>query len=315
MYATLKNELLPSGFNFALDSPPEDHVSLLYTVWWQLNRTALGGNGFWEMMQDFWLPKDQLLLGGGAVATLILLVMGLAHRRRNEAQLVAGLLTVSYVVYLTRGSVLLEFYVLPLVPLLALNIGLVVGDAMERFPRPNGRDRVVKCVSVAALSGVLLTPLGGYLVVRGDQGQLQAHDMYRLRLTDLQESQLAWVRANVPPAAKVIIDDDIWPALHDNKPFYPFAHSHWKATADPDVRDKLFGRSWRNVDYVVMSNKMRIAMTKNNADGREDWILDALDNHSERVWHLTRGDVQLSVYRVDGTVAPADTSDQEEAQR
>jgi 4-amino-4-deoxy-L-arabinose transferase-like glycosyltransferase len=310
MYATLKNELLPTGFNFDLANPPADHVSLAYTVWWQLSRTAPDGTGFWAMMQDFWLPKDGLLLVAGGVATLLLLVVGLIDRRRNEAQLIAALLTISYVVYMARGSVLLEFYVVPLIPLLALNIALVAAGLLKHTPRLKGAEPVVKGLGVAALVGVLLTPVGGYLIVRGDEGQLQVHDMYRLRLTDLQEQQVAWVRTHVPSEARVLIDDDIWPALHDVEPYYPFAHSHWKATADPDVRDKLFGRTWRNVDYIVMSNKMRSAMRRNNGDGRENWIFDALDNHSERVWFLRRGDVELAVYRVRGGTTSAVGSDQ-----
>jgi hypothetical protein len=43
----------------------------------------------------------------------------------------------------------------------------------------------------------------------------------------------------------------------------------------------LYIQDWRNVDYIVMSNKMRIAMERNNADGRENWIFEALDDHSE----------------------------------
>jgi hypothetical protein len=73
----------------------------------------------------------------------------------------------------------------------------------------------------------------------------------------------------------------MWPTLHGIEPTYPFAHSRWKASADPEVRDELFEQDWRNVDYIVMSNKMRIAMERNNADGRENWIFEALDDHSE----------------------------------
>ena len=38
LYATTKNELWPTGLNFNLQTPPTDHVSLLYTIWWQLHR-------------------------------------------------------------------------------------------------------------------------------------------------------------------------------------------------------------------------------------------------------------------------------------
>ncbi|MGY1708312.1 ArnT family glycosyltransferase [Geodermatophilus sp. SYSU D00758] len=303
MYAVLKQELLPTGLNFDLANPPADRVSLAYTVWWQLNRTQgtviSGDSVFWQMMRDFWLPKDLFLLAAGGVATAVLLVQGARDSRRNEGELVTALLVISYAIYLARGSVLLEFYIVPLVPLLALAIGMVTGALVRRAPAVARR-----AVPVAA-AAVLLSPVGGYLVVHGDEGQLQAHDMYRLRLTEMQEQQLAWVEENVPPTARLIIDDDMWVSLHDMTPRYRFAHSHWKASADPEVRDELFRQDWREIDYIVMSNKMREAMDRNNGDGREDWILDALDNHSEEVWHVEQGDVELSVHRVGEDVRPA----------
>lgn len=64
------------------------------------------------------------------------------------------------------------------------------------------------------------------------------------------------------------------------------------------MRDKLFPRGWRDIDYIVSSNKMRRSMVLNNTDGRETWILRALDQHSQRVWHIKRGNVELSVDRV-----------------
>ena len=57
-----------------------------------------------------------------------------------------------------------------------------------------------------------------------------------------------------------------------------------------DLRD-------HNIDYVVMSNKMRDAMLLNNADGGETWILQALD-HSQVVWSVEHGDVKLEIDRV-----------------
>ncbi len=103
----------------------------------------------------------------------------------------------------------------------------------------------------------------------------------------------------------------MWPTLHGIEPTYPFAHSHWKASADPEVRDELFEQDWRNVDYIVISNKMRIAMERNNADGRENWIFEALDDHSEQVWQIERGDVALSIHRVGADVGPTEPADQE----
>jgi 4-amino-4-deoxy-L-arabinose transferase-like glycosyltransferase len=290
MYAILKNELIPSGLDFDLSSQPAGHVSLLYTVWWQLNRSQEGL--FHNLLMQTWMPKDQLLLIAGAIAVLVNLYIGWKQREKNPAALVIPLLAVAYAFYLIRGSVVLEFYVLPIIPLLALNIGMVVAHLLRPFGNP------MKVTAIALSAAVLVTPMGGYFFVYNDKGKLAVHDLYTQPLTDLQNAQVAFIRQNVPPGSRVITDDDIWMQLHEQQPFYPFAHSHWKAASDPDVRDKLFRQDWRNVDYVVMSNKMREAMQGNNGNNAEGWIIEAVDRHSQLIWEARRGDIQLAVYRI-----------------
>jgi 4-amino-4-deoxy-L-arabinose transferase-like glycosyltransferase len=68
LYAQIKNELFPAGMSFNLSSPPADHVSLLYTIWWQLHRTTTGihGYAFSDLLRVSWMFKDKyLLIGGG----------------------------------------------------------------------------------------------------------------------------------------------------------------------------------------------------------------------------------------------------------
>ena len=108
----------------------------------------------------------------------------------------------------------------------------------------------------------------------------------------------AWIRAHVPPSARIISDDDIWVALHEGSPSYTYDQSHFEAASDPAVRNKIFGGNWRNIDYIVLSNGMKHAMIMNNTGGRESYILDALDNHSTEVWHASRGKVSLAIYKV-----------------
>src|SRR5262249_1847942 len=160
--------------------------------------------------------------------------------RRNEAEFAAGALAASYGFYLLRGSVLLDFYVVPIVPLLALNIALVFSSWLQRFPVKT------QVFGVAVLIVALLSPFGGYFFVHGTRGQLQVADMYRLKLTNLQVAQLNWVEANIPRSSRIIIDDDMWVSLHEAG--YRLAESHYKAAADPAVRDKIFRQDWRNID-------------------------------------------------------------------
>lgn len=300
MYALLKNELFPSGLDFDLDNPPADHVSLLYTAWWQLNRnqgTLLSQDG---LLYTSWLPRDRFLLLTGLVAVAFSLYRGMRDRDRDLGFLVAGTLALGYGFYLIRGSVVLDFYVAPLIPLFAMNIGMVTERALRRadLTLKWAHVRIVLPGMVGAV--LLLTPATGYFLTVNDEGRVTIADQYHssLTLTDMQEKQVDWVRKNVPSDARIIMDDDIWSELHDVRPFYPFAHSHWNAASDPDVRDKLFAKKWQNIDYIIMSNKMRQSIVGNNGDGREDWILEALKN-SEKVWEASQGDIRLEIYRVE----------------
>jgi 4-amino-4-deoxy-L-arabinose transferase-like glycosyltransferase len=296
LYATLKNELLPSGLSFDLNNPPADHVSLLYTIWWQLHRsqgTILDKSSpVWQFSLGAWLPKDSFLLAAGGIAAAINLAIGLVSRGRRPEALVASGLALGYGLYLARGSQMLEFYIVPLIPFLALNIALLFGSLLSRLPK------MVQVLPALALIGVFtLNPAWGYVLVVDQFGKVVPHDLYKLDQNDLQAQQLQWIRKNIPPDAKLIIDDNMWSDLHDTKPYYKWAHSHFKAASDPDVRDKLFGKDWRNIDYIIMSNKMREAMLLNNADGGESWILQALD-HSKQVWSVGGGDVNLEIDQV-----------------
>jgi 4-amino-4-deoxy-L-arabinose transferase-like glycosyltransferase len=296
LYATLKNELLPSGLSFDLNNPPADHVSLLYSIWWQLHRSQGSildtSSPVWQFSLGAWLPKDTFILVAGGTAALVNLAVGVVSRRRRRAGAVAAGLAFSYALYLARGSQMLEFYVVPLLPFLALNIGLLGASLSSLLPT------LVRAIPAAALIGVfVVNPAWGYVLVVDQFGHVVPHDLYKLNQTGMQAQELEWIRQNVPADAKLIIDDDMWADLHDQKPYYKWAHSHFKAASDPDVRDKLFGKDWRNIDYIVQSNKMRDAMVLNNGDGSETWILQALDN-SKPVWSVEGGDVKLEIDQV-----------------
>jgi hypothetical protein len=294
LFATLKNELLPTGLDFSLTHPAGGHSSLLYEMWYQLHRNqgTLFSQG--SYLYTMWLPKDLFLMVAGTAAMVIALILGWRERRRNPSLLIAGTLAFEIAFYLARGSVLLDFYVIPLIPLYALCLGLVADRALQRIPIP-----FVRAAIPALCAAVLLLPTGGYLLTHGQKGQLQASDVYYLPLTYLQQEQISWIQRNVRPNARIISDDDIWVALHDGRQSYPYDVSHWNAVGDPTVRNHEFGGgNWQDIDYIVMSNGMRQAMMGNNAGGQENWILNALDNHSVEVWHAGRGDVQLEIYQV-----------------
>ena len=294
LFSTLKNELLPSSFHFTMSHPPAGHVSLVYEMWYQLHRNQGSLFSHSSFLYTMWLPKDPFLMVGGTVAMLVCLYLGFRDRKRNLSFLVAGTLAVEIAFYLARGSVILDFYVIPLIPMYALSIAFVADRALQRIPIP-----FVRAAIPVLAAALLLLPAGGYLLTHGQKGQLQANDVYYLPLAYLQQEQISWIQHNVPPNAKIISDDDIWVALHDGHPSYPYDVSHWNAVGDPVVLNKEFdGGNWQDIDYIAMSNGMRQAMIVNNTGGQENWILNALDNHSVEVWHASRGNIQVEIYKV-----------------
>jgi 4-amino-4-deoxy-L-arabinose transferase-like glycosyltransferase len=298
LYATLKGELLPPHLDFSLAHQPQGHVSLMYELWYQINRNrgTLFNQG--SYLYTMWLPKDGFLLIVGTAAMLIALYVGFRDKERELGLLFAGALAAGIAFYLARGSIILDFYVIPLIPIFALNIGLVAGWLRQWAPVPVSK--ALPTAAVCAAAALMIMPSGRYMVVRGEQGQLKPNDVYYLPLTYLQREQIAWIRAHIPPTDKIIMDDDIWVSLHDTRPYYSYAESHWNAASDPRVRDKVFGANWRNINYIVLSNGMKHAMYLNNTGGQENWMLDALNYHSTKVWQASRGKVQLAIYRVTG---------------
>jgi hypothetical protein len=308
LYSTLKGELFPKDFSFNLNRPPQGHVSLLYEMWSQVHRNSgtLLAHTHGGLQPSYlyysWLPRDPYLLVGGTAAMLICLWVGWREREENPAWLIAGGLAFGIAFYLARGSVILDFYVIPLIPLYALCIAVVGDRVLKRIP-------IATAVpSISLLCAVLLvmptTKLGGYLLKHNQYGKLQLQDPYHVPQTWMQDQEIFWVRQHIPSNARIVSDDDLWVALHDVKPVFPYDQSHWNAATDPQVRNKIFGGGqWQYIDYIVMSNGMLQAMQLNNgststSSGNEAYMLYALQYHSSIVWQVHRGDVHLFIYKI-----------------
>jgi len=274
LYALLKGEFFLS--------PNDAHVSMLSTFAWQMGRkggSVLDPNSqFWEFFWAKWWQKDPLIIVVGTAATFINLVIGLRDRARNRNFLIVSALSLAFILYLARGSVIIDFYVVPLLPFFALNVGLVLWWFARA--RPRGGTVLASLVLVGLVVGFVA----------------QSHDEYFVNQTQLQVDQLAFVRQNVPDNAQVLIDDDIWVDLHEphgNYPVYPDANSHWKIASDPAIQDKLLHNNWQNLDYLVMSNQLDYIFQLND----EQLAMNAYD-HSRVMARFVEGDVTVEVRQV-----------------
>jgi len=232
LFALLKGELLPSA--------DATHVSLLGALSSQASRDGGGllnlDNQFWQLLRGDWLPRDPVLVLGGTAAVLVNLARGLRDRRA----LATGLLGLLPLLYLGRGGLVLDFYVLAAIPFLCLNAAVALAPLVARLPALAG----------AALA---LAATGALVVAWALAGLL--HPLYEERPSDVGREALAWIRRHVPADSKIITRDDLWTALREPAsahPGYPNAHSHWKVAQDPAIRVGVFDDTWRSVDYVIM---------------------------------------------------------------
>lgn len=112
LLAILKHELLPHA----------NQVSLLDTILFQASRGS--GIPFWTPDSHFremlrvWLSIDPILIIIGSVSTIATLIFGKTLNR------IISIFTIFFTFFLIRGGQIYDFYIIPLLPLFALNCSL-----------------------------------------------------------------------------------------------------------------------------------------------------------------------------------------------
>jgi endo-1,4-beta-D-glucanase Y len=288
VFALLRGELLPAGqslrfFIFNVDTGPG--LSLVDALRWQAARGGGGvfnlGNQFWTLLRTDWLVKDPVLFAGGAAATIVNLVRGF----RGRAALGAGLLGVFPLLYLARGGVVFDFYVLFAIPFLCLNIGILLAALASRTPL---KTAVPAGIAAGALAGLLL---GGYL--RADTLQ----PLYNLHPGQASREAITWIKQHVPAQSWIVSGSDVWTDLHEpglGGPAFPNDHSHWKVGADPAIRDGLFHDDWHTVDYLILSPQIK----QDAANAGITVAQDAMQ-HAHLVMSWNTDGSQIELWKVD----------------
>jgi len=256
LMAVLKGELFPPGTLLGGNHP---HVSLLGSLLWQAGREKDGGilslhSKFWQTA-DAWAKADPLLVAGGMFLAIIAAITLLTARHRSLFG-VMGMATLALWAFFVRGSIVLEFYIIPVLPLLALNIALAFGLATDGIKTLLAKYRRISWVAagsaqVAMASFCLLGVIASYsspiLGLRREPLLLWKTSPAVIA----QREALNWVKEHVPPCDSIIIDPYMWTDLHDLPIPYQLAHMYWQAALDPAIRDRLFHNDWHNIDYVA----------------------------------------------------------------
>ena len=298
LYAALKGELLPT-FQFnseAISGYASNGVSLTDALLWQLLRGGGGpfnfDNAFWILVRTDWLRRDGFLLIGGAVATITNLLRGIGLRGLRRAGLAdrhamaTGLLGMLPLLYLARGGVVFNYYILFAIPFFCLNVAVLLSALAQRLPR------VPSAVAIAMLPVFALGLLGTYW------SSGASAPLYHEQADQPGREALAWIKGTIAPQSLIITRDGFWAALRESDgqgPAFPNAHSHWKVGADPDIRDGVFGNDWRTVDYLIMSPGLEETFRAAN----NTLALDALTHaHLVKRWTAPSGDEALQGQQV-----------------
>jgi endo-1,4-beta-D-glucanase Y/4-amino-4-deoxy-L-arabinose transferase-like glycosyltransferase len=252
LYALIKGEFFPSGTLLGGTAP---HVSIVDAFHYQLSRT--GGFfltpksafmlNFMEWIKGgFFIPvPDPTIIIGGIVATAIMSFWSLKDKRL----LFVSLPCLSYWLFLIRGGEIIGFYIIPLIPFLALCIGMSVYVLSEFISRWFLRS-VTKPLSVL----LLLSPFIWYYATHPA--------VYQLDQTTPQIKALDWIAKNIPKKANIVMDNYAYIEFHDHNPANKYnlptlANYYWKADKDPDVSNKVLQGNWRTVDYILATPQVQ----------------------------------------------------------
>ncbi|MDP9425180.1 MAG: glycosyl hydrolase family 8, partial [Actinomycetota bacterium] len=308
--ALLKDEFLPSGVLWSSDEP---HVSLWETFRFQAQR---GGNGSvfnpesnFRVHFGHWVDADPFLLIGGLVAA----ALGFLFWRRDRAFFGVSLMTLLFMFLLVRGGVVLYFYVIPLLALLAIALGFfashvmrVVDGLVDALRRSVPRQKLSRAFSGRRLGYPAALAVLGLTVVLGLGAVPANYVNFNGERSPSQTEAARFIAGNIPNESAILMDPYAWADLRDealvgDEPFEN-AHSPTTALQDPDVLGKVF-RTPGDVDYMLYGalegreSPWIDGNTEETGDTKLPLVEDARSN-ADRIRLFTSGDWRVELLRV-----------------
>lgn len=268
MYALLKSELFPQSW---FGSAP--HVSLLETLSFQASRGS--GLPFWNGNSEFyvnaveWFTRDPFLMVGMGVG--IIASLALAYRVKNlRIPLIA---TLGMLFFLMRGGLIINFYILPLIPFAAILLGMVLELFALEFAKLFVRISWARDIRIMYVGGTVVLAWALALGILTHAGGLFTVDE-----TTPMKQAIAWTKENLNSNNTLIIDNAIFVDVRESRfagdKAFPHAEWFWKVEKDPDVYKNRLGGDWLNVDYVLLSHEM----VRQTGDYQIDRLKDILPN-------------------------------------
>jgi 4-amino-4-deoxy-L-arabinose transferase-like glycosyltransferase len=292
LMATLKGELFPYSWHLPWDY--HQHLSLIDTYITQVQRGQSGGSIIESW--NAWTKGDPLLIIFGVGAPFFNLIAGWWNRKH----LFLSLLALSFWALLMRGGVIFAFYIIPLIPLIALNVVF----AFITFVRWIGR--LVRFEMVGALL-ILCTLM--VLIPYDIQHSLHPYNLFTQRPALVETEALAWIGAHIPRRSVIVVNSNIFTDLHEqgsqatgDGTIYPYAHVYWFVALDPELHDILLKDNWDRIDYIVVDSEMLNDIE--TYGGGMDLIKTALEHSVLRVEFTGDNYEFIQIYQVIHIIPP-----------
>jgi endo-1,4-beta-D-glucanase Y/4-amino-4-deoxy-L-arabinose transferase-like glycosyltransferase len=288
LYAFLKGELFPTG---SFWGGLNNHVSLIQTT---LEQGARGNFAFpWEHQSDFygnlqeWLARDPWII---IIGTICLLASMILNERYREIKAIA-LTAIFEILFLARGKLVIDFYILSVIPLLAMTIGIMIARPVvwaKSHISPIGYGITI-CFLIALIFITSGTP-----AFSADE-------------TTNQQDAISWIENHVPKNATIAIDNYAYPQLHDVDG-YQNADFVYKIQYAPEIQQGKYHKNPYKIQYLLITHEEIIQMKGKQlpfiatAFDNSQLVMDATSNSTSYIniakLISTNGD-WAQVYKVD----------------
>jgi 4-amino-4-deoxy-L-arabinose transferase-like glycosyltransferase len=247
LMAVLKGELLPQGW---LPWDHHEHLSMLGTYLTQAKRGSSEGSVI--DMWHTWMAGDFILMLASIAGPFLNLFMGIWNRK----QLFLALLAASFWLLLVRGGVVLSFYIIPLIPFIAINLAVAINAILKAIARLFYFD-LMRSVLLLFLTALLIP----YYLLQGGY-------IYTLKPASIQNDAVTWMRAHAAHNSVIIANS--WADMDlrlpggqgvGNESGFPNTLVYVNVDDDPTVYSGKLDSNADRIDYFIADSEMLTYIT------------------------------------------------------
>src|SRR5581483_4045469 len=210
----------------------------------------------------------------------------------NRSRLFAALLAASGWIFLLGSGVVYSYYIVPLLPFLALNIVLAFSILrLQWLPLARGVGVSLAWMLLCFLLviGFIVTdiPQTAPLLTRND--------------AEPQRQAIQWIRSKVQPSAVVITNTYMYSDLHEPEgkgggASFMHAQIYTNAALDPAIYNKELKGDWRNINYLAIDALMQ----KEISTGQQYVLLNRAIHHAvlKATFGSIRDGTQIRIFQV-----------------